>query len=630
MNDRPRCEIRLDAQVNNAILLKEAQHVLAANPIESIIVRFNHRQAFDFGAWCFRTRFGGRAWKNVDISTLLPKRLLKLQSLASHVITTCLTKKALSSGYGSALDWVTMANWCEANGHDDFLNSPEIYNEALFKFSEYLNSDHREYVTRQRIQSVCKTFGEYMFPEENYRFIKLPTIERPNHKKTEAPQPPSEAAIAHHLRTCEPLFVGLTDLLTNHTKLPCKLKINERYAWVMPDKKYPLITDDILANNGTYSGASVTIDYREGRMRTFEEFQARSSSGDIYQHAQAIRAYEKRLSEANSTQDNEYRIRLGRIAHDSFVALFVANTGINESPLRELPWDPKYQIIKDDEVGMRTIKFRAQNKIITVRVKASFIKHFKKFVKLRNYLCDGIDHRYLFIGFNDNCKCNYRIMDTNILRRLYDSLRRLVDPSMPCLSYQAFRDYKDNYTAKKHGHEASRVILGHTEKTQRKSYLKSSEHSAVDQIGKFNAVVNDFFGKPHPCSTPVGGCSGEGMPQKKAPLQTSSEPNCKNETGCLNCIHHKVHANHEDAWKLLSLEYVTKQMIHASSDIKHFELIHGPTLKSIDGLLDQMLTANPSLAAPLEELRADVYQNNNLTLYWQRHLERLVRLKVIL
>lgn len=629
MDCRLLLEIRLDVQVNNATLLHEAHQILARTPIESIIVRFSHRQAFDFGAWCFAKRFGGRARKKVDSSARLPKRLDRLEKLASYVITVSLTKKTLASAFTFVSDWVLMAKWCETNGLESFLDSAEEHRQALVKFTEHLNGDHREYQTRQRMQLACKTSGEHMFPEGSELFSNLPAIMRPPQKAKKIAEPPTRDAITHHLRTCEPLFVGLTDLLTHKTELPFKLEINGDFAWIMPDKKYPLITSKILAKAGAHSADSVTIDFSKGRMRTFEEFKTRSKEGCQKNYAKAIKAYARRLSEANATTDNEYRVRLGRFAHDSFVAMFVLNTGINESPLREIPWDAKYEISKDDEIGMRSIKFRANNKVIAVRVKAAFIKHFKKFVELRSYLCDGREHPYLFIGFDGNRNSNYRIMDTNILRRLHATLQRLVDPNIPCLSFHNFRDYKDNYTAKNHGHEASRIILGHSERTQRKNYLKSNEHSAVDQIGRFNAVVNEFFTTPHACTTPVGGCEQEGSPQKTNNSNTTSEPNCKNEAGCLNCVHHKVHATQDDAWKLLSFEYVTKQMIQASSSAEHFELIHTPTLQHIEGLLNKILAVNPSLGPKLEELRFNVYENNSLTPYWQRHLERLVRLKVI-
>lgn len=629
MNYRGRCEIRLDAQINNATLLADAQHVLATNPIESIIIRFNHRHAFDFGAWCFACRTGARAWKEVDLSTRLPKRLANLKTLASHIITACLTSIALVSGYSAVNDWAGMASWCEANGWFNFLESPELYYEALAKFTSHLNNDHRAYRTRKRIQTACKTFGQQMFPEEVYLPAKIPLVQRPRKKQTKPAESPSEESVKRHLQICEPVFVGLTDLLLKNTNLPYVLKVNQNFAWIMPDIKYPMITSKILSKDGAHSAASVTIDYSEGRMRTLEEYKARSSNFCTKAYNKALKAYDSRLSVANSTKDNEYRVRLGRYAHNCFVAMFVANTGINESPLRELPWDPNYEIIKDEEIGMRTLKFRANNKTITVRIKVEFIKHFKKFVELRGFLCEGIDHPYLFIGFNGNSKSNYRIMDTNILSRLNVSLTRLIDPDVPFLSYNNYRNYKDNYTAKNHGHEASRILLGHSERTQRKNYLKANEKNAVDQIGKFNAVVNEFFNNPHHCSTPVGGCNGEGFPQKKTDTQITSEPNCKSEAGCLNCVHHKVHANDEDAWKLLSFEYVTKQMIHASSSLEHFEKIHGPTLQQIDQVLKEMLSVNPSLQQKLEDLRKDVYDSNSLTNYWQRHLERLVRLKVV-
>lgn len=629
MDERPYCEIRLDAQINHAELLAEAHDILARNPIESILVRFSHRHAFDFGAMCFGERSGRTARRKVNLSTHLPKRLERMKSLASHIMTMTLTRTTLSSGYSAVADWVIMAKWCEANGFENFLDASELYHNALVAFSDYLNGDHREYGTRRRMQTVCKAAGEQMFPEENYLFAKLPVIIRPQEKATNKIEPPSRDSVKYHLQTCEPLFMGLTNFLLKNEPMPFKLKLSDGYAWLLPDDKYPIITNKVLDKGGVRTAGSLHFDYRQARMRTFEDYQSRSIRPQELYYTEAKASYALRIESANSSKDNIYRASLARIAHDSFVSMFVAATAINESPLREIPWDPKFKIVTTEEIGIRSIKFRANNKEVSVRVKVSFIKHFKKYIQLRNYLCGEIDHPYLFIGFDGNKLSNYRILDTNILRRLYDRIRRLVDPNVPCLSYQSFRNYKDNYVAKEHGPEASRILLGHSERTQRASYLKVSEQSAVDQIGKFHAVVNEFFGNPHPCSTPVGGCTSEGSPLKDETSKITSEPDCKSEVGCLNCVHHKVHANREDAWKLLSLEFVTKEMIHSSASLEHFNIIHGPTLDQIQGLLNEMLSVNPSLEQTLKELQAEVYENNSLTDYWQRYLERLVRLKVI-
>lgn len=629
MNYRPYCEIRLDVQVNHAELLTEVHDVLARNPIESILVRFNHRHAFDFGAICFGERSGARARREVHVTTHLPKRLARVKNLASHIMTMSLTTASLSSGYSAVADWVLMVKWCEANGFENFLDDSDAYHKALVAFSEHLNTDNRAYVTRRRMQTVCRTCGEKMFPEENFLFTRLPLIERPEGKTKKLIEPPSSDAVKYHLQTCEPLFTGLTDFLIKDEAMPCKLKVKDGYAWILPDDRYPLITDKILAKGGKTTSESCYFDYSQARLRTFEEFQSRSSSKKFTHYCIARDQYESRLKLANSTKDVKYRASLARIAHDSFVSMFVAATAINESPLREIPWDPDFEIANTEEIGVRSIKFRANNKEVIVRVKASFIKHFRKYITLRDHLCQGSDHPYLFIGFDGNTLSNYRILDTNILRRLHNRVSRLIDPDIPCLSYQSFRNYKDSYVAKNHGHEASRILLGHSERTQRASYLKTNEQSAVDQIGKFHAIVNEFFGSPHPCATPVGGCMSEGSPLKSENSNITAAPDCKSKVGCLNCVHHKVHANREDAWKLLSLEFVTKEMIHSSASLEHFNLIHGPTLEQIQGLLNEMLAVNPSLSETLKELRVEVYENNTLTDYWQRHLERIVRLKII-
>ncbi|MNI13988.1 hypothetical protein D3C73_672380 [compost metagenome] len=162
-----------------------------------------------------------------------------------------------------------------------------------------------------------------------------------------------------------------------------------------------------------------------------------------------------------------------------------------------------------------------------------------------------------------------------------------------------------------------------------KSYLKANEQTAIDQINKFHSVVNAFFGAPHSCATPLGGCESEGTPEVIPEALVTTIPDCKNNVGCLNCVNYKVHANREDAWKLISLEYITNQMIQSSADVQHFHSTHGPTLQRISSLLSGMASFEPDITNTITELRKQVYEDNSLTVYWQRHLERLVKLKVI-
>lgn len=631
--DRPVVEIRIDGLVNNADLLRSAQNMLASNPIERVTIRFSHRHAFDFGAWCFAARFGSRATKKVDVSTHLPRRLAVLKNIASYIITESLTNNTPATGYSTMADWVIMANWCEDNCHPSFLDTPAQYHEALKAFSEHLNTDHREYSTRRRMQTVCVRLGEEGFFDSGYIFTtKLSPIKRPEGSKTSLPQTPSEEALKHYLQVCEPIFTGLTQFLITNSQFPYQLYFKEDSAWLVADQRYPLISQKVLSQSGKRSANSVTFDYGEGRMRTLQEYLIRTKSSESLakkSYYDAEKACVVRTAEANGSDGNQYRIRLGRIAHDSFVSMFVAATGINESPLRALPWDAEFKI-ESNEIGFKAIKFRANNKTFTVKVKSSFIKHFQKYIQLRNFLCKEIEHPYLFIGFNGNKMSNTRMLDTNILSRLHDSLHRFADPDLPRLSYRAFRDYKDNYIAKAHGHEASRNILQHSEKTQLKSYLKANEQTAVDQINKFHSAVNAFFGAPHPCATPLGGCENEGTPEVISEGLVTATPDCKNSVGCLNCVNYKAHANREDAWKLISLEYITNQMIHSSADIQHFHTTHGPTLQRIDSLLSGMASFEPGIINTITELRKEVYEDNSLTDYWQRHLERLVKLKVII
>ena len=630
--NRPVVEIRIDALVNNADLLRSSQATLEDTPIEQVVVRFNHRHAFDFGAWCYGKRFGNKATKKVQLSKHLPERTEFLKNIASHVITQSLTSNTATTGYSIMADWVIMAKWCEENGHSNFMTAPSEYHEGLKAFVNHLNNDHRQYPTRCRMRTVCANLGEQGFKDSGYVFTaQLPPIKRANDAQAKPNQVPSDAEIKHHLQTCEPIFIGLTDFLISNSKFPFKLNLKNDHAWLIADKRYPFISQKALSQSGELCANSITFDYGEGRLRTWDEYADRTEQTEYVRqryHYEAEVAYKARLEEANKLNHNQYRIRLARIAHDAFIAIFVAATGINESPMRALPWDAEFKI-EADEIGFKAIKFRADNKTFTVKVKASFIKYFKKYIKLRTYLCEKSVHPYLFIGFNGNTMSNPRMLDTNILARLHERLVRFADPELPCLSYRAFRDYKDNYIAKSHGPEASRNILQHSEKTQSRSYLKANEKTALDKINDFHTAVNEFFGTSHSCTTPVGGCDSENNPAILPGESPVIAPDCRSNTGCLHCVNFKVHANREDAWKLISLEYITKQMIHVSADTKHFDAVHGPTLQRIDSLLNRMSTIDSAMTETILTLRKEVYDNDSLTDYWQRQLERLIQLKVI-
>ncbi len=624
--DRRTYEIKLNIPMNNAELMTKAQLQLESQPIQCTVFRFSYRHGFDMGAWCYSRHWGNKLIKNVDPESQLMHRLVPLKNLASQIITLGMTRLSLLTCHSKLGDWGGLMQWAERNQMTELLRSPSDYHQALQQFSHNLTNDPRSVITKKRVRSSCIEFGEYLFPDDSFDFnASVQPINSSRNKKQISLEPPSENEMTRFLSITESLFTELTKFLLTDQKFPYLMPIENESVWLVTEER-PYVSASVLAKGHARTAGTVVFDYTTGLPRPWESYVAHAKRPTSSHYKSSIKDYEIRLEAANDDPYHFTRVRLARIAHDCFVAMFTAASGLNESPIRNLPWSNKIEIASEKS-GLRTIKIRALNKTVNFDVKPNFLKYLKLYFKLRDYLCKNTAHEYLFIGFTGDKASNFRMLDSNILRRLNDRIRRSTDPEFPRLSYKKLRDYKENYTVTKHGAEAARHILQHSSSTQRKHYLKSNEKTAVDKIGAFFQEANKFFSEPYPVATPAGGCANEGSPDGN--ISTGQVPDCKNSIGCLNCKNFKVHADQNDAWKLISMEYVIRELISCCKNKEHFDETHGADLSRINKILTKMVTINPDMKETIDTLRVEVYEQDNLTDYWQRHLERLVKLGII-
>ncbi|UPT35714.1 hypothetical protein [Pseudomonas amygdali] len=604
------------------------QSRLKANAPENLLVRYAHRKFHDVGAWCFLGEKTLRLPKKVDITLHRPERAFPIQNLVSEIITMACTDKT-AKGAGSKLtDFSSLVNFCGTGRHVSFLSSAEEYQEALEAYTEHLKVSKLAIPTKARMQSVAVECGSYLFPTSGLDFSLGLERLRGTLYKSSPTSPPPNGQIERFVGVFGTVFSELADFALKCRKFPCIVKIDGERA-LLSTEAYLILSASQALTKVRNVQMSPFVDYTTGKCKPLaqalqENLATRTDSYDKFCKHQV-----RRVETGNTDAYSLPRRRVQKLAHDSFVALFTINTGANESSIIEAPWDPKYTVTKGDK-GARiiTLKHRGGTHSVQFTVTAPFIKTFQKYVMLRHHILNGENHDRLFLGFSYRKFSGFRQLDDDIITRLCQQMRAMVDPQFPIVSYRRLRAYKDSWTTANYDTSTSAALLQHSDKVQRNNYTNVEEREAIDSIvGALSKIVCKFK-TPKDISIPLGSCSGA-KPGNTGKIPLGYTPDCTNSRGCLFCTEFRTTAEPESIHKLYSMEFTIKKLLNTCTDLEQFNLIHQPAVDRIGELLKEIHEINPDLITDSSRIREDVYIKHNLTEYWEKFLSRLIRIGAI-
>lgn len=612
--------------------LDECHRIIATRPIEGLILKCADERRFDLGALCYqeRKRAARALIKKVEFNSLRPERTKALRAWIVYEITLFYTSKSSYTIYQHATALNGLFNWADISGHEDFLETPENYHQALQSYTQELNRQldkQKCHYTANRLQSAALNSGHIFFPNASINFRDdLPIISVKS--KTRNPtQPPSQQEIEEYLTPCQYIFDGLSDFLLNFENFPAKIQFMQEHIWLIPGE-YPYISEEVY-NRTPKARNNICWNYRDGLPRTLQEA-IKFSCQPEHRTKKLLNNAHIAQQEANSDMRHEMRMRLAKIAHDTFVALFVANTGMNEQPLRDLPFDPNYETFDSGEIGFQGIKLRASGRQVSFSIRKAFIKHFDKFIRLRRYICDDDDQEFLFVGMTIHGQSiggQLRIAEvqSNNLRISHHLI-----PEFNGLSYRKLRKYKSNYLLSK-GHKLQVVstLMQTSESTILKSYAEANENTAITEItamlNRLVALLEDYSGE----EIPVGDCVDTNGRAEAVPPPPDYEPNCKNFEGCIFCSQFRTHANEPSIRKLLSMRYVTLEYLSSCEDKNHFDKVHGAAVVQIDRIIAELIAERPEMENVVDRVRAQISNNFELSDYWKRFYHRMLKLRIM-
>ncbi len=579
---------------------------------------------FHIGSHCFRNRYriGATALYQCQRFDLIESRCKALDGWARNAITAvktgAISQRTFSSNSSELNQFLC---WSYKNDHSDLFDSAERYYEAYTDYSKFAYDKHMEgkYSTHTAMIKQSTPFNVlyWFFPECTINFkAALPKVPS-KYEYNPTPVPP-EQQVAHGLGLCTEIFNAFTEALLNGWKYPLQVNLMGERLWVLPTHWL------CHTPRATPPEASTCLwHYKSGTLTP-------------QTHRSRIKRYHEALETIAAENQNPqilttHRHRLGKWAHDSFVLMFAANTGMNEQQVRDLEWlTGEYEIVPTAQ-GFRTVKWRAGRKIQSFTITTRFVKEFEQYLKLRSFLTRERSTNSLFMQIPALVEKRWRPLQPNALRKLGDAIRNYLDESFPFLSYRKLRLYKYNYLLKEFGIAVASQIMQSSVGTIAKAYSSAADDVAAKEISAFYNLLADAHKKSwqrkKQASIPSGHCiePGNAIPlvQIEVPV---AEPSCSNFITCLFCEHFVVHATDNDIRKLLSLRYFLGEIRSQSISAEEFEKLNGATLQKVNYIIEKLRKTSNEFNATVDTIEKEVFSNELLTDYWAALLDNLVRI----
>lgn len=616
------------------------------------VVKFHSGGTLDFGALCYLRRSKKRrrnanngkvSGRDVDVASLSPARFAKIRELVTFLSEeVTLGGKRKQSLYSLAGEFMRFMDWADSHSHLDVLTDIGAAYPAFRQYVEHLRErvahNNISVNTAATLQQCTLTILSSLWGVDDLH--KGVNLLRTNQNVRESTEPPCEDSQAKVLSLCTSLFDGLSELALEEKSYPYCLQMpkylgwGEPALWIFPTMRR-FMPPAIINKREEISSAYWAYEYATGQLANYESIAARlggegSETARRVTARRLVAAAEKIIAAANNDHRHPRRLADALIAHNAFVLLFVANTGLNWAQVEGLPWADSYAV-GNERQGFRAIKWRAGGKTVSVELQLTFLPAFKRFLSLRTYLLNGAQFDRLFVSLGPNAKHAPKQIGRTLLDGLFKTLRA-IDPTLPKIKSRKWRAGKSDWFLRETDPATSSDALQNTEETVLRSYASGSPTKAAEEFSDFfehmtKAVLAKIILPkgavvPNAQEGPVGLCAVFGMPHhidESVPV----EPDCKRQEGCFFCDKFRIHADEKDTRKLLSCRYCIRETMHHPGA----EAFFSPVLIQIQSLLDEIATreSGPKM---VEEIRREVDEEGELDGYWAGKLELLINLEL--
>ncbi|MBB5510844.1 site-specific integrase [Paraburkholderia atlantica] len=642
----PNNGVSFEARAFEVLDLPFDDEVPIAHP-ERVILKIG-RSTVDIGSLCYIRRSEARR-KNSTRSQIYPRHVdLSSFSLARSEQVTKLIQflnyRMTVGGYrpsaiqGSCGEIRAFMDWCDARQLHDALSGEVGTYRAFAEYVEYLREQVNNHTMRQAYawgtqHKIGKLLESIFDLHDLERGVNLMPSSWRDVIQTE---PPSESDLAKLCGLCAAVFEGMSDFVLNAKPYPFRVEMpryldwSEQGLWIFPEQQW-CMPPHLLERRERRAGRArrnPNYDYRNGRVLSFEQAIAtRAGCKVTRQAAQQVRDL---IDAANRDPRSYHRQKAAMLAHNCFLVLFIAKTGLNPSVACELKWADDMSVDSAQQ-GFRELKWRAGGKAVSVVVRGTFLPLFKTFVSLRSYILGGKSHGSLFLTRGPNLGHDLGPASPSAISAVQTVLRR-IDPGLKTVPARALRAAKQDFHITQSDPATAAQIMGHSEEIALRAYSAGTKGRHYAEMSGFlesmkrsaerRVVLSECDSLSGAKTGSLGKCVDFNSP---VPISGNVPiaPDCRKHEGCLFCDKYRVHADATDVRKLASCAYVIEQTLSVPGAEEHFR----PVLERISEVLGEI--SNLSLHADMvARVVREVEVEGELDAYWAEKLTLLTEIEI--
>jgi len=503
----------------------------------------------DIGAWCYLKRRkkdfehkknGNGDWQ-VKTDTFEPKRKKIVIKYAEYLFVMYKLGGRNFTIQSTHNIFLLYINWCDKNYPIAF-NSNIDYVKSLVKYTANLN--HRinvNEITSNSASSYQKVAFNFIFSlleEKDTHILSEINIIKANSKSSIKTILPSTEKSAIAYATYESLFKNLINPIKDNKPFPWLITVENEDIWIFPNSRI-LATKKELSARHLWKHYSPAYDYKNGKLFSLEEIKYGLTGGKRYSPSQALEIFTKArilLDSSNSDKYHYKRIFFAKLALQSFIMMFSANTGMNLSSIASLIWNDNDHKVSTYQQGFKTIKARANNKEVEFKIGNKFYPLFKKYLNLRRFLISAHASSSTSLLFFRIANGEISEIKMGFSHEYNKRIKTLFGLEIN-LTSRSWRALKSDWLIRNTDIPTTALILQNSTNTVIKNYIEGSEDQASDEISNF---YKNFHKKviitsdTNAMNTSVGRCKE--INNSKA--NTRSEilkPDCKTPEGCLFC-----------------------------------------------------------------------------------------------
>lgn len=612
---------------------------------QQIIMRFAHGKTVDVGSLCFlnrerkqgsySSRLGGR---HVEQSTLSARRVKQVRNLiqiiSAEARETGLRPETLRSRYSRFLAFM---KWADTSSWTHVLDEQSYARAGFIAYLEHIrNRVSRNDLTNNSAYCQLKDVKHVL--EGLFGVTDLVhgiTMPRRNARAIEQTLPPSEDAQIRVLALSAALFEGLSTLVVDGAPFPHSIEVPDfvdvpnKKLWIFPSTRW-LMTSAMEAKRHLMSSPAWPYNFSAGCLFTIDEMRAlnipRADSTNS-QRKVVIDAGTRQLHAANTDLQHVRRRQMACVAMNLFIPLFLAETGMNWSPLLALSWHDDFEIEATRQT-FRAVKWRAGGRLVSFEIPLAFVRIFKRFLAVRRYLLQGVACDYLFFTLGSNSTDAPMPIKGNL--RSTDKLLSRLCPGLTWVTSRQWRAAKSDWLIRNTDLATAAVILQNSERTVAQHYAAGSVSDHLQEMSSFlelvsSAVIDKSEKIANGTTRAVGTCTFFENPAKNTPYE-SIQPDCKNPEGCLFCDKFKVHADAVDTRKLVSYQYCLRQVSNLIGREDRTQRLLDATFNRIEVFLGEISKRDINM---VQRVIFEVNEQGELDNYWKKKLEMLIELELI-